>query len=203
VGRDPKQGFLLTSAADGSLLVASQQGERMAEAQLAIRGEHRLLALACDDDGLSAVAQVDGAHELTWVTCSRAGACGGFLPPKVAPFTPLANEEFDLARVNGTTVLAVATRGIVRVASSRDDGQTWTPSAVAFDAAEYPGLGADVAVPTRLTALGSRLLLHGAPTRNGQSYPLLVSDDQGASFRGDGVAAALPEAARVAGTRRR
>jgi len=115
----------------------------------------------------------------------------------------MLNDDFDVARVNGTTVIAVVTAGVVRVASSRDNGQSWTPAAVAFDATEHPGFAADALIPNRLTPLGPRLLLHGAPNRAGQSYALLVSDDQGASFRGDSRVEAPPVAARVAGTRRR
>ncbi len=201
-GRDPQKGFALSSGADGSLLVTSQEGEHAPETQLAVRGEHRLLAMACDDDALTLVAAPESGREPVWVLCLRAGSCGAFSPPRLAPFSPLASAEFDLARVQGATVIAVASRGVVRVASSRDNGQTWTPSAVAFDAAEYPDTKAEAPVPTRLTALGTRLLLHGAPVRTGQSYALLVSDDQGASFRGEGGAITAPEAPRVAGARR-
>jgi hypothetical protein len=55
---------------------------------------------------------------------------------------------------------------------------------VAFDASEYPELHADVAVPSRLLAVAGRVFLYGAVARSAQSYPLLASDDQGASFRG-------------------
>jgi hypothetical protein len=105
----------------------------------------------------------------------------------------LLGESFDVARVSGVTLLAVEMRGIVRVVSSRDDGASWTPPAVAFDASEYPDLHADVAVPSRLLTIGGRVFLYGATARSGQSYPLLASDDQGASFRG--LAAAAPNAA--------
>jgi hypothetical protein len=212
VDRDPKQGFQLTSGEDGSLLVTSQQGEGLPQTETAVRGEHQLLALACDNDVLTLAARPErggsgrspaAAQEtdVVWLVCARGGACSAFSPPKIAPFTPLASSDFDLARVGGTTVLAIATHGVVRVSSSRDNGQTWTPPAVAFDAGEYPPQ-ADVPLPNRLTTLGSRLLLHGAPTRNNQSYALLVSDDQGASFRGDGSTPVVPEIARVAGGRR-
>ena len=33
---------------------------------------------------------------------------------------------------------AVTTKDVVRIASSRDEGRTWTPFVVAFDGAEHP-----------------------------------------------------------------
>jgi photosystem II stability/assembly factor-like uncharacterized protein len=100
-------------------------------------------------------------------------------------FGGLATPQYplDIARVGGTTVLAVPTQGIVRVASSRDDGRTWTPFSVAHDPASQPHAAA-AGAPERLLVVGTRVLLHGIPTAAGESYPLLFSDDQGASWRG-------------------
>jgi hypothetical protein len=71
---------------------------------------------------------------------------------------------------------------VVRVASSRDAGASWTPPTVAYDAVEEPGrVGRP---PTELLAIGRRVLLYGAPGRAGETYPLLYSDDQGASWHG-------------------
>jgi hypothetical protein len=72
--------------------------------------------------------------------------------------------------------------GIVRVASSRDDGRTWTPSTVVYDSNEYPLPRS--AMPNRLLRVGRRLFLHGTSTRAHPTYGLLYSDDAGASFRG-------------------
>jgi hypothetical protein len=71
----------------------------------------------------------------------------------------------------------------VRVVSSRDEGRSFTPPIVAFDAAEYPELGAARRPPSRLLALGERLLLFGGALKASDGYLLLVSDDQGVSFR--------------------
>src|SRR5262249_1039148 len=70
---------------------------------------------------------------------------------------------------------------VVRVTSSRDDGESWTPLVVAYDRAEQPAARAREAVPERLLALGGRVLLYGAPSPAGD-YPLLASDDFGASW---------------------
>jgi hypothetical protein len=87
---------------------------------------------------------------------------------------------FDVARVEGVTVIATARAGIVRVRSSRDEGRTWTPDTVAFDWAAQP-IATDVKVPSRLLALDNELWLFGA-ARQGQSYPVLYSLDMGASW---------------------
>ena len=83
----------------------------------------------------------------------------------------------DVAKVRGTLVLSSAQDGVVRVVSSRDEGRTFTPAIVAFDAAEYPELALSRSAPTRLLALGERLLLFGASVKGNDTYPLLVSDD--------------------------
>jgi hypothetical protein len=86
--------------------------------------------------------------------------------------------------VRGATILAWERHGITRVTSSRDDGRTWTPVAVAFDAAEHPAVRARrLRAPARLLPLGERVLLYGGAERADQDYLLLVSDDLGASFR--------------------
>lgn len=184
VGKDPRHGFALSSASDGSLLLTSSSEGHAPQTQVALRGEHRLLAVACDEAGLVLAARPEGAAASLLTLCAAGRACAALAAPKLAPFAPLTSDSFDLARVSGVTVLAVEMRGIVRVVSSRDDGASWTPPSVAFDAGEYPELKADVAAPSRLLTIGARVFLYGAATRSSQSYPLLASDDQGASFRG-------------------
>jgi hypothetical protein len=95
----------------------------------------------------------------------------------------LYDQTLDIARVHGTTVLAVTTRDTVRVSSSRDEGRSWTPFYVAYDVSEHPEVRADVRVPSRLLTIDGRLFLYGAANRSTQSYSVLVSDDHGASFR--------------------
>jgi hypothetical protein len=87
-----------------------------------------------------------------------------------------------VVRAAGVTVLAVPSHGIVRVASSRDDGATWTPFTVAFDPAAYPELRFDVPAPDRLYVSGKRVLLFGAPPKPNMRFPVLASDDFGASW---------------------
>ena len=75
--------------------------------------------------------------------------------------------------------MTVCGRRLAAVACSN----CFTPAVVAFDAAEYPELGLGRRPPTRLLALGERLLLFGSAVKGNDAYPLLASDDQGVSFR--------------------
>jgi hypothetical protein len=183
IGKDSARGFSLSSDADGSLLVSNFADDRTSEPQTAVRGEHRLYSVACDEEALVVAARSDQSAAAELVLCRSGRSCVPLPLPAIAPFSPLLGESFDVARVAGATVLALESRGVVRVVSSRDDGASWTPASVAFDAAEPQAQRSDVAVPTRLIAFGSRLFLYGAALKPSQSYPLLVSDDQGASFR--------------------
>jgi hypothetical protein len=199
MGDDPKKSFTLSSATDGSLLVSSVIDGQSSEAPPAIRGEHQLLGIACDDDALVIAARSEGAPSGGLVLCEFAKSCVPLHLPDIAPFSPLTSDEVDVARVQGVTVLVVETQGIVRTVSSRDDGVTWTPPSVAFDRAEFPALAAGSKAPSRLLRLGPRLLLHGVATRANQPYLLLASDDQGASFRALGATGRpVAEAPRVA-----
>jgi len=87
----------------------------------------------------------------------------------------------DIARIDGTTVLATSKHGVVRVSSSRDAGKTWTPFTVAFDA-ESSGVNTAVKVPSRLLTLGDMLVLYGGAPKPGMTYPVLMSKDHGASW---------------------
>lgn len=183
-GADFQRGFGVSSREDGSLLVTSLLPGREPSTLRAIAGEHRVIALACDDSGLVAAVEPEGSSHVEIVLCTHARSCGPLSLPKEAPFSKLVAERFDVARVAGATVLAVEHNGIVRVASSRDDGRSWTPPTVAFDAGDATRQEAAGTVPMRLFGVGSRLFLYGAPANPNAIYPLLVSDDQGASFRG-------------------
>jgi hypothetical protein len=112
--------------------------------------------------------------------CPYRRPCQAFQPPDTEGGLTF---PVDVARMAGTTVVAMTAQGIVRVASTRDDGGTWTPFSVAFDAAELAEDEPRLSLPGRLLALGERLLLYGGARRHDHPYFVLVSDDQGASFR--------------------
>lgn len=139
----------------------------------------QVLATGCDERSLVALTADRERPHLR--LCPFGGRCGELAVPALLLGESPGN--VDLAKVKGTLVLSVAKNGVVRVISSRDEGRSFTPPVVAFDATEYPELVTGRRAPSRLLALGERLLLFGAPTRGSEGYLLLVSDDQGVSFR--------------------
>ena len=201
-GRDPARGFELATATNGSLIVTAVAPEMEPHPMLAVQGEHRLLAAACDEQGLVIAARREGAERAELAVCRADRRCEPLVLPRAAPFEPLAAESFDVTRSGGTTIVAVARAGIVRVISSRDDGKSWTPPNVAFDAGELTGPTREREPPFRLVSLGSRVLLYGT-SRPAANYALLASDDQGASFRALAEPAPPSLRERVASTRAR
>jgi hypothetical protein len=140
-------------------------------------------ALACDERALVALVRAQNAKSSEIFACPFGGRCGLLSGPQSAALPGLYEQTLDIARVHGTTVLAVTTKDTVRVTSSRDEGRTWTPLTVAFDVTEHPEVRVDVRVPSRLLAIDGRLFLYGGANRAMQSYSVLVSEDHGASFR--------------------
>jgi hypothetical protein len=143
----------------------------------------RVFAVSCDDRAATIAVGHQGSRDVELFTCGYLGSCAALPLPQFGVTGPVARYPLDVARVDGATVVAVPMHGIIRVASSRDDGRTWTPFTVAFDPQAYPELRFDTPSPERLFVVGHRVLLHGAATRPTGTFPLLASDDSGASFR--------------------
>jgi hypothetical protein len=180
--------FTFATSEDGQALVVRSHdaGSVLLEAALAGR-THRVVASACDAETLIALVQRGEAkgrpaQAVEFVLCRHGGECGTMPQPPAVP-TETTLPETDVARVDGVTIVASAAYGIVRVTSTRDDGRTWTPLLPVFDERAHPEVRTQVAVPTRLLALGRRVLLSGGAAKPSQTYPVLISDDYGASFR--------------------
>lgn len=174
--------FMLETSDDGGSTIKSL--ETGSEARVTPLGHpnEELVALACDELGLVAALRLDGRRESVLRQCAFAGPCAALPGPAFAGAEGCIGFPVDVARVQGTTIIALAMENVVRVASSRDGGASWTPPTVAYDAAEEPSRAGRL--PTELLAIGRRVLLYGAPSRAGETYPLLYSDDQGASWHG-------------------
>lgn len=142
----------------------------------------RVIATACDESTLVIAVGRPGTRDIALVTCAPLGNCAPMKLPELGAGGPKARYPIDVARVLGVTVIATPMHGIVRVASTRDDGRTWTPFTVAYDPEAYPALHFDIPVPDRLVVVGSRLALVAAPASPSATFPLLFSDDEGASF---------------------
>jgi len=178
--------FTLASTGSGERVVLSHGPGAAPHAAVLSSTPHKLLGVVCDEHGLTAVlghAAGDGATTPSLRTCAYRGACRDLAIPSLGgrPLTlPL-----DVARIEGDTIIAVATGGITRVSSSRDQGQTWAPWTVAFDRASLEtDLGSKT--PSRLLRVGTQVLLYAGAARADQAYYVLVSSDHGASFREPG-----------------
>jgi hypothetical protein len=145
--------------------------------------KRHVFAAACDEQALVAASMTDGSRDVALHLCAHRRACVAMQPPRFEGVGVVPHYPLDLARVDGVTVVAVTMGSIVRVASSRDNGASWTPFSVAYDDAEHPGHYVDVRIPGRLLALGRRLVLYGGAPKPAQTYSVLISDDYGASWR--------------------
>jgi hypothetical protein len=142
-----------------------------------------VFAAACDKKGLVAALKPEHKRDVTFMWCPFRASCVPMTAPEYEGVRAQPRYPLDVARVDGTTVVAINMGEVVRVTSSRDDGATWAPLTVAFDRAAHPDFQAHVPIPRRLLALGSSLFLYGGAPKTTETYPVLVSDDQGATWR--------------------
>ena len=173
--------LVLRSDGDATSVVSLAGDVATTSASLAKSGE-TIVAVACDERALVAAVKPAGAARLTLTQCAFGTACSPLPAPNLGRPELGLDYPLDIARVGGTTVLALKMGNIVRVTSSRDGGTSWTPLSVAYDGGEHPLSPARM--PTSLLTVGKRVLLHGSAVRGTDTYGLLYSDDQGASFRG-------------------
>ncbi len=173
-----------TFAVDGKNYVVHSHGPEGPPTAFALaRAEAQILAAACDERAVVAAVSLEGSQEVTAFLCPHRAACTVLELPIFPGTGSHPRAPLDLARIDGVTVLAVPMHDVVRVASTRDDGRSWTPYSVAFDTQAHPETRLDVAVPGRLLTLGKRVVLYGAAPKPSQTYPVLFSDDAGASWR--------------------
>jgi hypothetical protein len=144
--------------------------------------EARVFSVSCDERAFVAAVGREGSRDVSLFACAYLGRCTPVALPRFGVDGQAPRYPLDVARVDGVTVVAAAVRGIVRIASTRDDGLTWTPFTVAFDSEAHPELRFDVGIPDRLFVSEHRLVLYAAAPRPTATFPLLVSDDAGASF---------------------
>jgi len=137
----------------------------------------RIFALACDETKAVIGVGREGSRDVELLVCALGGGCDRMPLPRLSSDGAVPRFPLDVARVEGTTVIATTMRGIVRVASTRDDGVSWTPLTVVFDPGEH-GAGDGAA---RLVTTARRVFVHGSASRG--SYWVLASDDAGASWR--------------------
>ncbi len=171
------------NAAGNTVMVTSHASDKALGTVPLARAEAEVFATSCDQNTLLAGLKARNKNDVAVRLCSHGGGCRPLELPRFPGVQARPRFPLDIARMDGVTVLVVPMNGIVRVASSRDDGRTWTPYSVAFDAGSHPSHRVDVAVPGRLLPLEGRLLLYGGAPKPSQSYSTLFSDDFGASWR--------------------
>jgi hypothetical protein len=173
--------FRLSVSGDALQLESWQRGQLAGSAVLA-SAERRLLGFSCDAEAAVAILSDEARREpAAFRVCPALGRCRELIVPETIRAQNASSLGLSLARARGATIVAASRAGIVRVFSSRDDGQTWTPPVVAYDASEALD-SASAGVPTRLLSLGDRVLLYAGAEREHPSYAVLASDDFGASW---------------------
>jgi hypothetical protein len=149
-----------------------------------VDADARVLATGCDAGALVAVVGAPGTREISLHHCAFDGACRLMNVPPIGATEGGPRYPVDVARLGGVTVLSTSMHGIVRVASTRDDGETWTPWVVAYDSMAHEDLATPPVPPVQLLVIGTRLMLYGGADAPSGVYPVLFSDDAGASWRG-------------------
>ncbi|MEB2322425.1 MAG: hypothetical protein OZ921_07925 [Sorangiineae bacterium] len=179
-----QRAFTFRTSDDGARTQVTSQGPDDAPSSVDLApASLEIVSAACDESALVAALAAPGARAAALALCPYRQPCRALTAPTFTGVDARPALPLDLARVDGATVLAVAMGGVVRVTSSRDDGRSWAPFGVAFDAAAHPEVRTAVGVPSRLLALGHRVLLYGGADRPAETYPVLVSDDLGAAWR--------------------
>jgi len=180
----PGRAFTIGLSDDARTTLVTSVGPDAAPATSALTAaDQDVFATACDHGALVAAVKLESGRDVALYSCPFRGRCAVMPPPRLTGVGALPRFPLDIARVEGTTILAVTMHGIVRVASTRDDGQTWTPYVVAFDEAAHADPRLHVKIPSRLLAIGKRVLLYGGAPKPSQTYPVLMSEDFGASWR--------------------
>ena len=145
-------------------------------------GDSRLLSFACDAGAALAIVREEGARRPAFRVCPHLTPCRNMSVPPVLRDVASEGVELSIARVKGVAVISMARAGVVRVISSRDDGETWTPAIVAYDREEQDA--SRRATPSHLLTVGSRVLLYAGGRDASEQYPVLSSGDFGASWQG-------------------
>ncbi len=182
--QDGARSYTFTTSQDGRRTLVTSLGPDGApqSADLA-PASMTVVSAACDEDALVAALTPADSRQVAFELCPYRQPCRPLATPAFEGVGARPQLPLDVARLDGATILAVTMHGIVRVASTRDDGRTWTPYSVAFDPEAHPEVRTSVQAPVQLLAAGKRVLLYGGSNRPADTYPVLISDDLGAAWR--------------------
>jgi hypothetical protein len=189
VADEEGRAFTLSRMNDGRRIVVSQGPEAPPQVAALAPAEEEVAGISCDQSALVAAlvlpADEQGRRPMRLRLCPLRQPCRDLQHPDMGS----ARLYFpaDVARVGGDTIIARTSGGITRVSSSRDDGRSWLPWTVAFDRLST---GGERPAPFMLLVVADDVLLYSG-ARGAEPYPLLVSDDHGASFRAPGARARI------------
>ncbi len=148
-----------------------------------VPSSYDLVGASCDDQAVATLVKARDAADVTLHLCSYRRTCKAVPLPRFGGVGALPKYPMDVARLRGVTVVATVMHGIVRVASSRDDGRTWTPWSVAYDHGEHASVVPGSPPPSRLLAFADRVILYAGGATPKTPYAVLASMDHGASWR--------------------
>jgi hypothetical protein len=164
----------------GSTELVTEFGQGEKWVTRAVTGDETPTALGCDDTGFVMTTWAPSSQKTSLVRCRLRAACEKLTVPSLPPGLRI---PMDVARVQGTIVLALLEGDVVRTLSSRDEGRTWTPPTVAFDRQESALAPSSSPLGVGLMPFGSVLLLLVELPSRAQAVGLL-SQDLGASWHG-------------------
>jgi hypothetical protein len=179
-GSDRSFGFTFDESAQRVVVVSLSQDHAPFPTDL-MDAEARVVGASCDARGLAVLLQSKKSAPITLRICPFAQPCQDVSTPDFGERG--LGSLVDVARVEGATIVSSAAHGITRVSSSRDNGRTWSPPVLAFDQERVAEEALEMPAPFRLLAVKNRLFVYGGSSRPNEAYWLLISDDQGASFR--------------------
>ncbi len=182
----PKSGYFAFStdvAGDNVTVLSLDPTGVLAAERALVSADYELVSASCGAGLLTALIRLEQGDPGVLVNCRHGGDCNPISGPSQARTYRAPPAVTDVVRVGRILVVSTYAEGVVRVASTRDEGRSWTPFSIAYDAHESARERREPA-PTRLIAVGPRVLLYAAPPDEGKTYPVVVSEDFGASWRG-------------------
>jgi hypothetical protein len=174
--------FRLSRGGD-QLRIESWRASELETSFVLTGADSQVLGFACGRDAALAIVHETLQPRPVLRLCPHLGRCRDSSLPAELRDGSRPGARLAVARVHGVSVVSMAYQGIVRVVSSRDDGETWTPSVVAYDREEQVHLRYGQHIPEQLLVLGDRVLLYSGSGQPRSGYPVLSSDDYGASWR--------------------
>lgn len=176
-----ERAFALEARRSGSTPTVVYYSHESQSGQSVLGGQNsQIVSFACDETAAVAVTRSDNGEWGIWL-CVANETCKTMPSPPI--FAELPADGFDVGRLRGATVIAVSQGPIVRVVSTRDDGRSYTPFAVALDHDDNLETEPVAYLPAQLLPIAGNLILAQEKRAGDAVSVALVSSDYGASWR--------------------